>query len=107
MRRIGVLPPKYLLFSTSSFSSDSADTVVSRCTSKISAALNPSKCIVTSTNDDPNGSHIQIVVVSDAFEGKRMMERQRMVYKAIWEEMNGPVHAVDSISAMSPSEVKK
>jgi stress-induced morphogen len=86
-------------------SSDSmADTVVGRCTSKITSALNPSKISVTSTNDDPNGSHIQVSVVSTAFEGKRMMERQRMVYKAIWEELNGPVHAVDSIVAKTPAE---
>lgn len=62
------------------------------------------KCVVTSTDDDPNGSHIQVTVVSSAFEGKKAMERQRMVYKAIWEEMSGPVHAVDSISAKTPEE---
>ncbi len=34
------------------------DTVVSRCTQKISSALNPVKISVTSTNDDPNGNHV-------------------------------------------------
>lgn len=83
------------------------DTVVSRCTAKIQAALSPVKCVVTSTNDDPNGSHIQVEVVSEMFAGKRVMERQRMVYRALWEEMEGPVHAVDSILAKTPSEVAK
>mmetsp|Transcript_31748 Transcript_31748/g.43312 ORF Transcript_31748/g.43312 Transcript_31748/m.43312 type:complete len:135 (-) Transcript_31748:82-486(-) len=85
-------------------SSDS--TVVSRCTEKISALLNPIKISVTSTNDDPNGSHIQIECVSEEFTGKSSLQRQRLVYKAIWDELNGgPVHAVDSIIAKSPKEV--
>ena len=83
----------------------SAETVVSRCTAKITAALNPVNCRVTSTNDDPNGSHIQVEVISEAFNGKRAMERQRMVYRALWEELEGPVHAVDSIVAKTPTEI--
>ena len=37
------------------------------------------------------------------------MKRQQMVYKAIWEEMQdgGPLHAVDSMTLLAPSEVKK
>jgi stress-induced morphogen len=80
------------------------DTVVSRCTQKISSALNPIKISVTSTNDDPNGNHIQVLCVSAEFEGKSIIQRQRLVYKAIWEELNGPVHAVDSIVAKTPKE---
>jgi stress-induced morphogen len=78
---------------------------IGRCTSKISEALSPSKCLVTSTNDDPNGSHIQVKVVSNIFEGKRLMIRHQMVYKAISDELDsGRVHAVDSISAKTPAE---
>lgn len=54
--------------------------------------------------DDPNGSHISIEVVSTKFEGKRAMQRQQMVYKAIWEELQGPVHAVDSMVCKTPDE---
>lgn len=54
--------------------------------------------------DDPNGSHISIEVVSDAFEGKRPVQRQQLVYKAIWEELQGPVHAVDAMVCKTPSE---
>ena len=54
--------------------------------------------------DDPNGSHISIQVVSSLFEGKRPMQRQQLVYKAIWEELQGPVHAVDSMICKTPSE---
>lgn len=44
------------------------DTVVSRCTQKISSALKPVKISVTSTNDDPNGNHVlndSIILVSN------------------------------------------
>ena len=57
--------------------------------------------------DDPNGSHISVEVVSSNFEGKRMVQRQQLVYKAIWEEMQGAVHAVDSMSCKTPSEAGK
>lgn len=54
--------------------------------------------------DDPNGSHISIEVVSDLFVGKRAVQRQQLVYKAIWEEMQGPVHAVDAMICKTPEE---
>lgn len=34
------------------------DTVVARCTEKIASALKPVNLKVTSSNDDPNGSHV-------------------------------------------------
>jgi len=86
---------------------DNQDTVVSRCTSKIKAALNPTMIKVTASNDDPNGSHIQIVCISNEFEGKNTLQRQRMIYKAIWDEMSGPVHACDSIVAKTQSEMNQ
>lgn len=54
---------------------------------------------------DPNGSHISVEVVSNQFEGKRPVQRQQLVYKAIWQELQGPVHAVDSMVCKTPSEV--
>ncbi len=85
------------------------DTVVARCTQKIQDALEPSKLIVTGMHDDPNGSHIAVEIVSNQFEGKRSVIRQRMVYKAIWDEMQdgGAVHAVDQIIAKTPEEDSK
>eukprot|EP01041_Mallomonas_annulata_P005774 gene5774-11667_t len=80
------------------------DTVVSICERKISEALKSVSCTVKGSHDDPNGSHIAINVVSSMFEGKSSMQRQQMVYKAIWAEMSGPVHAVDSILAKTPEE---
>ncbi len=39
------------------------DTVVARCTQKISELLKPMKIKVTSSNDDPNGSHVSDIFV--------------------------------------------
>lgn len=82
-------------FNTARFMSSSApDTsVVETCTQKIGDALETTDVKVTGAYDDPNGSHISIEVVSPLFEGKRAMQRQQLVYKAIWEELKGPVHA--------------
>ncbi len=79
---------------TARFMSSEPDTsVVDTCTQKIGEALETSDVKVTGAYDDPNGSHISIEVVSSKFEGKRAMQRQQMVYKAIWDELQGPVHA--------------
>ena len=75
-------------------SSSPPDTsVVETCTKKIGDALETTDVKVTGAYDDPNGSHISIEVVSPLFAGKRAMQRQQLVYKAIWEELKGPVHA--------------
>jgi acid stress-induced BolA-like protein IbaG/YrbA len=44
------------------------------------------------------GGHFEIEVTSKEFEGKRILEKQRLVYSAITHLMAGdaaPVHAVD------------
>lgn len=70
---------------------------------KIMTALETQDVVVTDTQGD--GRHVSIEVVSPLFEGKRSVERQRLVYKAIWEELQDVVHAVDSMTTKSPSEV--
>ena len=45
------------------------------------AALETKVCEVIPAYGDPNGSHVTINVVSSAFEGKRSVQRQQMVYK--------------------------
>lgn len=80
-------------------------TVVDICTEKIIAALGTDDVKVTGAYDDPNGSHITVEVYSDAFEGKRLVQRQQLVYKALWEELDSnAVHAVDSMVCKTPSE---
>ena len=72
-------------------------TVVDTCTDKITDAISPAELKIQGAFDDPNGSHISIYCVSEAFEGLRSMKRQQMVYKAIWEEMQGLSHAVEPL----------
>eukprot|EP00986_Skeletonema_menzelii_P000577 scaffold160_cov157-Skeletonema_menzelii.AAC.34 len=78
--------------------------VVDTCTKKIMAALETDDVKVIGAYDDPNGSHISIEVKSALFEGKRPVQRQQLVYKALWEELQGPVHAVDSMICKTPDE---
>lgn len=56
-------------------------------------------------NVSGGGGHFTIEVVSPAFEGKGMLESQRMVYKTITHLMAGdlaPVHAVDRLTTRVP-----
>jgi len=51
------------------------------------------------------GGHYRIDVVSTVFEGKSMLENQRLVLGAIKHLINGaapPVHAVDSLTTRTP-----
>ncbi len=42
----------------------------------------------------PDGRHLEAIVVSRAFEGVSPVERHRMVYEALGDLMEGPVHAL-------------
>jgi BolA protein len=48
-------------------------------------------------------SHFNVVIVSALFEGVSRVQRQRMVYSALAEELAGPVHAL-SVRALAPGE---
>lgn len=49
-------------------------------------------------------SHFKVDIVADAFAGKSRLERQRMIYAILAEELKGPVHAL-SLSARTPAEI--
>ncbi|HEY8616499.1 BolA family protein [Phenylobacterium sp.] len=52
----------------------------------------------------PGGeSHFNVLIEADAFSGAPKVMRQRMVYKALAEELAGPVHAL-SVKALAPGE---
>ncbi|ESQ41750.1 hypothetical protein EUTSA_v10014786mg [Eutrema salsugineum] len=70
---------------------------------KIKEQLNAESVSVMDMSGD--GRHVCINVVSSAFEGQSAVNRQRMVYKAIWEELQNVVHAVDQMTTKTPSEV--
>ncbi|XP_057478795.1 protein BOLA4, chloroplastic/mitochondrial-like [Actinidia eriantha] len=70
---------------------------------KIKEHLNADSVLVKDAYGD--GRHVSIDVISSAFEGQSAVSRQRMVYKAIWEELQNTVHAVDQMTTRTPAEV--
>ncbi len=52
----------------------------------------------------PNSeTHFRVVVVSDAFAGKRQVARHQSVYAAVADELAGPVHAL-ALHTYTPQE---
>jgi BolA protein len=55
----------------------------------------------------PGGeTHFRVRIVSQVFGGKSRVERQRLVYAALAEEMRGPVHAL-ALTTLAPGENAK
>lgn len=52
---------------------------------------------------ESGGGHFQVLIVSPAFEGQRLLERQRRVYAALAEEMRAGIHAL-SMTCLTPAE---
>jgi stress-induced morphogen len=50
--------------------------------------------------------HWEAVVVSDAFRGKTPIQRHRMVFDALAEEMKGPIHAF-TLKALTPDQAPR
>lgn len=81
---------------------------------KLSKALSPEHLEV---NDDshkhaghaganPDGeSHFNVTVVTSRFDGLSRIQRQRLVYEALSEEMKGPIHALQ-LQTWTPDEKK-
>jgi acid stress-induced BolA-like protein IbaG/YrbA len=55
---------------------------------------------MTGTSD-----HFEITVISSAFEGKRAVERHRMVYSAIGKAVGNEIHAL-AVKTFTPAESK-
>jgi BolA protein len=49
------------------------------------------------------GGHYRVTVVSPLFEGKSPVERHRMVYAALAEEMHRAIHAL-ALTTLAPSQ---
>jgi BolA protein len=53
----------------------------------------------------PEGeSHFNVLIESQAFTGAPKLARQRMVHRALADELAGPLHAL-SIKALAPGEI--
>ncbi|XP_062227005.1 protein BOLA2 [Phragmites australis] len=70
----------------------------------ITSALNPSHLVVTDTSGGCGASY-EIDVVSEQFEGKRLLERHRMVNAALAPHM-AQIHAVSIKKALTPAQAQ-
>lgn len=50
-----------------------------------------------------DGSHFEALIVSPAFEGKRMIARHQLVYRALGDRMKAEIHAL-SMRTLTPAE---
>ncbi|MEM4658643.1 MAG: BolA/IbaG family iron-sulfur metabolism protein [Candidatus Methanosuratincola sp.] len=53
-----------------------------------------------------DGHHFEAIVVSSEFEGKGLLERHRLVFDALREQMREKIHAL-SLKTYTPEEKKR
>ncbi len=79
---------------------------------KLTAALAPTRLMVVDESHQhvghaghrPEGeTHFRVEIASTAFEGKNRVERQRMVYAALAEELSAGLHAL-ALKTVTPDE---
>jgi len=52
-----------------------------------------------------DGAHFEAIIVSPQFEGKRLIARHQLVYKALGDRMREEIHAL-SMKTLTPQEHK-
>lgn len=79
---------------------------------KLTRSLNPDTLEIIDESDRHHGhagareggeSHFQVVIRSAAFAGLSRLDRQRLIYRTLAEELAGPVHAL-TVKALAPGE---
>lgn len=75
---------------------------------KLRAALSPLHLDVSNESgmhNVPAGSetHFKVLVVSESFEGEKLIARHRRINRVLAQELAGPVHAL-AIHALTPPE---
>eukprot|EP01012_Entosiphon_sulcatum_P031361 TRINITY_DN3945_c0_g1_i2.p2 TRINITY_DN3945_c0_g1~~TRINITY_DN3945_c0_g1_i2.p2 ORF type:complete len:115 (+),score=19.90 TRINITY_DN3945_c0_g1_i2:37-381(+) len=93
--------------------------VFSRISDKVTTALNPKHLELVDDSHKHRGhaatrdpryasgeSHFNLLVVSEAFEGKSLIQRHRLVNSVLAEELSGPVHALQ-LTTRTPTEWQK
>ena len=53
-----------------------------------------------------DGQHFNALIVSDAFSGKRLIQRHQLVYAALGDRMREEIHAL-SMKTLTPDEFQK
>ncbi len=86
--------------------------VAQRIRERLTAALNPEQLEIADEShrhaghpgSRPGGeTHFRVEIVATAFEGKSRLERQRLVYAALKDEMSQQIHAL-SLVTRAPGE---
>lgn len=86
--------------------------ITERINKKLTEGLTPSRLEVVDESAKHQGhggwreggeTHFHVTVVTDAFEGKSRVDRQRMVYALLAEEMAERVHAL-ALTTKTPGE---
>jgi len=79
---------------------------------KLTAAMSPAHLDVIDNSAKHAGhagqrpqdeSHFAVIAVASAFEGQNRVQRQRMVYAALAEEMANDIHALE-LKTLTPEE---
>jgi BolA protein len=89
-----------------------ADTRIERIRTRLQAALAPS---LLELGDDSalhaghpgaaaGGGHYRVKIVSQRFDGLKLVMRHRLVYDAVHDMMHTEIHAL-AITALAPSEL--
>ena len=55
---------------------------------------------------DGDGQHFSAIIVSNAFAGKRLVQRHQLVYAALGDRMREEIHAL-SMQTLTPDEFSK
>jgi len=51
-------------------------------------------------------THFEAVIICEAFQGKRTLQRHQMVYKTLGEKMGREIHAL-SMQTLTPEEASR
>ena len=78
---------------------------------RLAEALAPAHLVVENESGNHNvppgsESHFRVVLVTEGFEGRRLIERHRMVNAVLAEELAGPVHAL-ALHTYTPADWRK
>lgn len=90
-----------------------AGPVATEMTRRLKEALSPTQLTLRNDSDQHAGhaghdgsgeSHFSLTIESAAFEGHNRVQRQRLVFRAIGDLMDGKVHAL-KIQATAPGDL--
>lgn len=87
-------------------------TATDRMSEKLTAALSPLRLSIVDDSHKHEGhsgwkeggeTHFRVEIVSEHFSGKSRVERQRMVYALLSDELADTIHALQ-LKTLAPSE---